>query len=172
MSLATVSSRASPAPWTLCYPVLGRRPSLSSSGSGHNAWVSNSVPAFPTLTLAEPTMLAVVVAGFLIVCLSVLASSHKLTSCSPSPSSFFGSMQSQFYSFCINSLMSLTSLPYISNTLPSVSLHMLSMLYLGTPYVPTSGNGLTVLQSVLPITGSLCGPNSDHRRHCANQRGP
>lgn len=46
------------------------------------------------------------------------------------------------------------------------------MLYLGTPYVPTSGNGLTVLQSILPIAGPLCGPNSDHYGRCANQRGP
>jgi MatE len=46
VSLATVSSRASPVLWTLCCLVLGRRPSHSSSDCGHNAWVSEAEQAF------------------------------------------------------------------------------------------------------------------------------
>jgi hypothetical protein len=72
VSPASVSSRASPVPWTLCCPVLGRHPSHSSSDSGHNAWVSDSESALPSCVSLIPfdLLAAVVVAGFLIVCLS------------------------------------------------------------------------------------------------------
>ena len=72
MSLATVSSRASPVPWTLCCPVLGRQPNHSSSDSGHNAWVGDSESILPTCVthILFDLLAVVVVAGFLIVCLS------------------------------------------------------------------------------------------------------
>ena len=142
MSLATVSSRASPAPWTLCCPALGRRPSHSSSDSGHNAWVSNSERAFSTLIFCW-TFHARCRRRWVFdsMPISVPASSNLLTSRSASPYSLFGSTQSQFYSFCTNNLMSLTSLPYISNMLQLASLHTPSIVSLGTPYVQTQKMG-------------------------------
>jgi hypothetical protein len=61
---------------------------------------------------------------------------RQLTAPFDSPSSLFGSTPSQYYSFCTNSPMSLTSLQHISNMRRSVSLHMPLIVYLGMPGVP------------------------------------
>jgi hypothetical protein len=60
-----------------------------------------------------PSMLAVVMTGFLIVCpVSCIRTGAWLTHHPSSQFCSFGSMQSQSYYFCTNNLMLLTSLPF------------------------------------------------------------
>jgi Na+-driven multidrug efflux pump len=51
-------------------------------------------------------------------------------------------------------------LKYASIGLPAYAFNCVSRYAL----CPNSGNALTVLQSIFPIAGSLCGPDPDHPR--------
>ena len=147
MSLATVSSRASPVPWTQCCQVLGRRRCPSSSVSGHNAWVSDSERAPPTCVthISFGFLPVVVVAGSLIVCLSrgMLCETIDISFCQPIYFVWFNAESILLFLHQQPDVAHLAAiyLKYASIGLPAYAFNGISRYALS----PNSGNALTVL---------------------------